>query len=255
MTINEFSDQFDLLYNNITSNQAPGLTEFEKSVFATKAEKEVVKNYFSPQSKGNTLQQGFDDSAKRQADFSMLLKTSTCTKQDSFAGGKIDDRSTVWSFPNDVFIVINEALKTSAAKILQVKPLRYDEYTNYMSKAFKRPLKNQAWRLINSGAVSADSSASKGKATKYAEIITNSWDTISTYSIRYIKTPSPIVLQDFTADGLSIDGQSTKSAQIDIDPILHEDILQRAVELAKVAWTQAGGDNTQAVLAAGQRSE
>lgn len=255
MTIEEFSDQFDLLYNNITSNQAPGLTEFEKSVFATKAEKEIVKNYFSPQSAGNTLKEGFDESAKRQADFSMLMKTSSCTQQTSFTDGKIDDRSTVWTFPTDMFIAINEAIKTSGGRRLQVIPLKYDEYTLKMSKPFKRPLKNQAWRLINSGAVAADTSADKGKATKYVEIITNSWDTVSTYSIRYIKTPSPIVLEDFTADGLSIDGQSTKSAKIDLDPILHEDVLQRAVELAKVAWTQTGQDNTQAVMQAGQRSE
>ena len=35
MTITEFSNQFDVLYNNITSNQAPGLNEYEKSVFLT----------------------------------------------------------------------------------------------------------------------------------------------------------------------------------------------------------------------------
>ena len=74
-------------------------------------------------------------------------------------------------------------------------------------------------------------------------------------ALRYIKTPSPIILADLSADGLSIDGQSAKSTKIDIDPILHEDILQRAVELAKIAWTQTGQDNTQAVIQAGQRSE
>jgi hypothetical protein len=37
MTTSEFSNQFDVLYNNITSNQAPGLDEYEKSVFLTKA--------------------------------------------------------------------------------------------------------------------------------------------------------------------------------------------------------------------------
>lgn len=37
MTLQEFSDEFDVLYNNITSNQAPGLNEYEKSVFLTKA--------------------------------------------------------------------------------------------------------------------------------------------------------------------------------------------------------------------------
>lgn len=252
MTVDEFSDQFDLLYNNITSNQAPGLSEFEKSVFATKAEKEIVKNYFSPQSKGNNLQEGFDDSAKRQADFSMLMKTGRCSAVNSTViadNQKLDDRSSVYSFPTDVFIVINESIKTTEGKYLRVTPLKYDEYDRKMMKAYKRPLKNEAWRIINSGVVSGST------ATKYAEIITNNWDTISTYSIRYIKTPSPILLQDFTSEGLSIDGLSAKSTKIDLDPILHEDVLQRAVELAKVAWTATGNDNIQAELAAGQRSE
>ncbi len=256
MTIDEFSDQFDLLFNNVTSNQAPGLSEYEKSVFATKAEKEIVKNYFSPKSPGNNVKDGFDDSAKRQADFSMLLKTSTCTQQTNFIGSKLDDRSSVWSFPSDVFIVINESIKTTTKnKILQVIPLKYLEYSLAMQKPYKRPLKNQAWRLINSGAVATDISSEKGTATKYVEIITNSWDTISTYAIRYIKTPAPILLGDFNNDGLSIDGQSTKSGKIDLDPILHEDVLQRAVELAKAAWTQTGQDNIQAMTAVGQRSE
>jgi len=37
MTTGEFSNEFDLLYNNIMSNSAPGLNEYEKSVFLTKA--------------------------------------------------------------------------------------------------------------------------------------------------------------------------------------------------------------------------
>ena len=37
MKSEEFNNQFDVLYNNITSNQAPGLNEYEKSVFLTKA--------------------------------------------------------------------------------------------------------------------------------------------------------------------------------------------------------------------------
>lgn len=256
MTIDEFSDQFDLLFNNLTSNQAPGLSEYEKSVLATKAEKEIVKNYFSAKSPGNNTKDGFDDSAKRQADFSMLLKTSTCSKQSSFTGSQLDPRSTVWSFPSDVFIVINESIKTlNNGKLLQIVPLKYLEYSLVMQKPYKRPLKNQAWRLINSGVVSGDASDSKSTATKYVEIITNSWDTISTYTIRYIRTPSPILLGDFTNDGLTIDGQSAKSQKIDLDPILHEDVLQRAVELAKAAWTQTGQDNLQAMTTVGQRSE
>jgi len=344
LTIEEFSGQFDLQFNNITSNQAPGLNEHEKSVFATKAEKEVVKNYFSSNSAGNTLKEGFDDSAKRQADFSMLLKTSRCTEPFLFscsfdgetivvnAGNmvlkdsnnrtvpwnvmnndteytvdtigadndpavtigsdtyiiegypfdlgeedsgtitksidesmhKIDPRSGIYTFPNDVFIVINESIQTTKNRNLQVIPLRYDEYTRLMTKPYKRPLKYQAWRLMNSGLVEDDEiieddelvpNPNAGIAHKRVEIITNSWDTVGTYSIRYIRTPDPIILADLDVDGLSIDGQNKKSKKINIDPILHEDILQRAVELAKIAWTATGQDNAQMVIQSGQRSE
>ena len=51
MTLQEFSNEFDDLYNNVMSNSAPGLDEYEKSVFLTKAQDEVIKNYFNP--KGN----------------------------------------------------------------------------------------------------------------------------------------------------------------------------------------------------------
>ena len=55
------------------SNQAPGLDEYEKSVFLTKAQDEIVKNYFNP--KGNKYQEGFDGNEKRQIDFSMIMRS------------------------------------------------------------------------------------------------------------------------------------------------------------------------------------
>ena len=244
MSTEEFDTAFDVLYNNITSNQAPGLNTHEKSLFLTKAQDEVVKNYFTPSSKGNTTGQGFDDSSKRQADFSTLMKVASC--QVASAPYKIDRRSSVFTYPNDVFIVINEAIITTANKDLQVVPLRFDEYSRLMSKPFKRPLKYQAWRLLNSG--SADGNTS----TKVVEIITNKEDTVKNYNVRYIRKPKPIVLGDL--DGLTIEGVGTTS-ECELDPILHEDILQRAVELAKIAWTSTGQDNAQIALQAGQRSE
>lgn len=73
MTTPEFSNEFDVLYNNIMSNAAPGLNEYEKSVFLTKAQEEIIFNYFNP--KGNKYGEGFDDSIKRQIDFSELIKS------------------------------------------------------------------------------------------------------------------------------------------------------------------------------------
>ena len=74
MTNEEFSNEFDVLYNSITSNQAPGLDEYEKSVFLTQAQEDIVRCYFDP--KSNKLQEGFDGSQKRQYDFSSLIKTT-----------------------------------------------------------------------------------------------------------------------------------------------------------------------------------
>ncbi len=67
MTTQEFSNEFDVLYNNIMSNQAPGLDEYEKSVFLTKAQLEILKNYFKP--KGKKYGQGIEEKAKRQIEF------------------------------------------------------------------------------------------------------------------------------------------------------------------------------------------
>ena len=275
MTAEEFDNQFDVLYNNITSNQAPGLNTYEKSVFLTKAQNEIVKNYFTANSKGNNIGQGFDDSAKRQADFSMLMKTASCgasllpsaassvitvivgSSSARYTVSRIDPRSQVFTFPPDVFIPINETLNVNT-KYFQVIPLRFDEYTRLMSKPYKRPLKNQAWRLINTGTITSmeatESLPARNAYIKFVEIITTPEydDDTLIYSIRYIRKPHPIIVGDL--DGLSIDGE-TDSEECELDPILHEDILQRAVELAKVAWTATGQDNAQMVLAAGQRSE
>ena len=47
MTTREMSNSFSVLYNNITSNQAPGLTEYEKSVFLTQAQDSIVLSLYN----------------------------------------------------------------------------------------------------------------------------------------------------------------------------------------------------------------
>ncbi len=239
-------NMFDVLYNNITSNQAPGLNAYEKSVFLTKAQDEILKNYFNPKSKGNNTQEGFDGSVKRQVDFSMLTKVK---KETTLTTALFDNRGNTKSvsLPTDLMYAINEMVEvtrgtgTDANKVLlQVVPIKFDEYSRLMSKPYKRPLKNQAWRLTN------NDTANK------ADIIIGPNDTLTQYIIRYIQRPTPIIVSDL--DGLTIDTKGTATKCI-LDPILHEEILQRAVELAKVAWTNTGQDNLQSVLQAGQRSE
>lgn len=75
MNNQEILNRFDVLYNNITSSQAPGLDGYEKSVFWNKATLEVLKNHLNP--KGNKYGEGFDGSSKRQIEFSDLVVTKT----------------------------------------------------------------------------------------------------------------------------------------------------------------------------------
>lgn len=246
MGAEEFEDRFDLLFNNITSNQAPGLTTWEKSVFLTKGQDEVLKNYFLPQS--NPKQAGFDDNQKRQIDFSTLTTATRITTLDDPLFDNRDNSKSI-TLPGDVMMIINEmttVLRESKIVTLVTIPIKYDEYAMKMSKPFKRPVKNQAWRLINHNVKNS------------ADLIVGPVDSISYYTIRYIRQPKPIIIGDL--DGLTINGYSygtgyNKTMGCELDPMIHEEILQRAVELAKVSWTSTGNDNVQPVLQAGQRSE
>ena len=308
MTVEEMDNMFDVLYNNITSNQAPGLNAYEKSIFLTKAQDEILKNYFNPKSKGNNTQDGFDGSVKRQVDFSMLTTVAT-TSSESYTyilvPSKTDkDGKPVYSrteltlsvpkstysyieaydsngnvlkdtngntlytknegtdvsgfdtplfdtrlntksitLPSRLMFAINEMVEVSRNNktvLLQVVPVKFDEYSRLMCKPYKRPLKYQAWRLTNNDVVNK------------ADIIVGPSDTLTKYTIRYVRRPNPIIVSNL--DGLSIEGKEDK-LECELDPILHEEILQRAVELAKIAWTNTGQDNLQAVMQAGQRSE
>lgn len=306
MSVEEMDNMFDVLYNNITSNQAPGLNAYEKSVFLTKGQDETLKNYFNPKSKGNNTQEGFDGSAKRQVDFSMLTTVATTSATSytySLVTGKTDkDGKPVYSrtettapkstysytvaydtdgnvlkddndevlyirnegtdvsgfgtplfdmrentksitLPSKLMYAINEMVEVTRNNkevLLQVVPVKFDEYSRLMCKPYKRPLKYQAWRLTNNDVVNK------------ADIVVGPSDTLTKYTIRYVRRPNPIIVSDL--DGLSIEGKST-ATECELDPILHEEILQRAVELAKIAWTNTGQDNLQAVIQAGQRSE
>lgn len=285
----EFSNEFDVLYNSITSNQAPGLDEYEKSVFLTKAQDEIIKAYFNPRS--NKTQEGFDGSEKRQIDFSMLIKNinyapitiknrdiTTGTevintmkelydviepdiayyilpdkyklnsnafeiKQGTIEGGSelilsispfiessFDMRNNTKSITieEDILMILNEWAdvnrRTPYNNIrLTVTPLTYTEYSRLMSKPYKRPIKNIAWRLLDNST-----------GLRKAEIIVGPEDTITKYSIRYLKRPRAIRL--ITFDDVTLDGGNEEQG-CELDPILHPEILQRAVELAKSAYT------------------
>lgn len=242
MTNTEFSNEFDVLYNNITSNQAPGLDEYEKSVFLTKAQDDIVKAYFDPRL--NKPQQGFDGNETRQIDFSMIMRTKGYSV---FSNATFDNKanSKRVSLDRDVMMIVNEfvdvtrtAGATSSSVRLTVIPLDYREYARLMSKPYKRPLQYQAWRILDNA-----------NGANKVELIIGPNDTLTKYVIRYIKRPQAIILSNLDS-GVTLDGVTT-AQECELDPIIHHEILQRAVELAKAAYT--GDLNSQVAL--GQTSQ
>lgn len=244
MSAEEFLVQFDVYYNNVTSNQAPGLNAYEKSLFLTKGQDEILKNYFNPA--GNKYQAGYDGNQKRQIDFTQITEVERITE---FNDPVYDTRANVRSIvlPHNISMIINEKVRVSRKDKdmeLIVSPISFAEYDRRMKGSYRWPLKNQAWRLITS---------------RRADIVPGPNDTLEEYVVKFVRKPLPIIvgpLEGLTIDGCCFAGDGTENAVevegCELNEILHEEILQRAVELAKASWA---AENTELLMQAGQRSE
>jgi len=144
MNVQEFSTEFDVLYNNITSNQAPGLNEYEKSVFLTKAQSQLINEYFNQRTDG--VWGGFDGSQRRQYDFSSLIKVASLVNV-THGTNTLDRRGIVFVFPEDYFLSVNEVIYDGSYQY-SVLPINYAEYQRLMLKPYNFPVKRAAWRLF-----------------------------------------------------------------------------------------------------------
>lgn len=144
MNVQEFSTEFDVLYNNITSNQAPGLNEYEKSVFLTKAQSQLINEYFNQRTDG--VWGGFDGSQRRQYDFSSLIKVASLVNV-THGVNTLDRRGIVFVFPKDYFLSVNEVLYDGYYQY-SILPINYAEYQRLMMKPYNFPVKRAAWRLF-----------------------------------------------------------------------------------------------------------
>lgn len=236
MTIREMSEEFNLIYNQVNSNQAPGIDEFEKSQFLTKAQDEIIKAYFDP--RGNKFLEGFDNGQKRQYDFSLLVVNKTLDRCIDDVE-PYDPRAFVYLMPNDLFLTLNESVVETSGNqtyIYQVIPITYEQYGVLMQKPYQYPTKRAVWRLItnqvqtfnksytdptnsqNAQQQSIEKSGYTKSLTKElytcCEVIGrfknnyNQSTNVPEYRMRYVKRPTPIILVNLDTEyqGLSIDG-------------------------------------------------
>ncbi len=227
MTTDEFNNEFDILYDSIVSLGAPDLDKYEKSVFLTKAQLELVKEVNGPINKYGT---SFEGSDKRRADMRELIKNATIVPTKKSDG--LDKDSYTAQLPDDCFLIKFESALYPVGgcdekALIEIVPIKYDEYHKQKRNPFRQPDHQNGFRL----------DIASNDTGKNVELISSK--AIDTYQIRYVQYPTPIVLTDLdwvsSSETLSVDGVEVRT-ECKLDQEFHREILDRAVQLAMLAY-------------------
>lgn len=224
----EWSTEFDLLYQNITSNQAPGLTEYEKSVFLTREEEKVLLALYN-----GSLGKSFEETEELTHYLSAVVSQEELT-QSSCDYTHIIQGSTLFELPDNLLFRTLELCKVEVPgcgiKDAIVVPVTQDEFWRTHRNPFKRENEDRVLRLtLGDASLIRDTVYS----AQYSELISKY--PIKSYIVRYVRKPEPIILVDLSEEGKSINGQ-TKSRTCELPEFLHQTILVGAVQSAKAAW-------------------
>ena len=231
MTAAQMKYEFEVGYDRITNFEAPGYTNKEISVFLTKAQEELVLDLYR---NANHYKEEFKKS------LNMLKAVQTATGAGILAGTEYPS-SYVVNLSSDVLAVHNERvdLQTTASHFyaskaisdVAVKPVDDDYYHANKKNPFKQPSIDLVWRL--------DSSTTGFKRHVY---VVEAYTVPVNIYIHYYKKPSPIIIMDadYVAGDGSIDGvnwSAYTAASLDctLDPLVHRQIVDRAVKLAYAA--------------------
>ena len=233
MTTSEFDREFDILYNNVSSLGAPGLNIYEKSVFLTQAQEQLIKSFYSEKDSDN---KSFElGEYERRVLQNLSVPYETTVNITNSAG--LDANSMFFVIPTDTWFITQERVQISGPtecinnSIIPVKPITLDEYNVSSKSPFRKPNKRKAWRL----------DVNLGGGSNTVEIISE-FAPIK-YMMRYIVKPKPIVLVNLDTDpqytgmNLTIDGIAEKT-ECALNSVLHRTILERSVELAILGYRE-----------------
>lgn len=229
MTIPEFSSKFDVLLNSYNFSPEfgdtnpkfnPALNEYEKSVFLTEAEKDIFLSLYTGK---DITEGGFEVTEENRRYLDNLIETKPYTPEKASNDSIVSPNSVIVHLdPNVAFITLEQVTYDSTDDCLfdfraKVYPVTQDEYARVKDNPFRGPTKYKVLRLdIDQNTV---------------ELIPAKGFKIKEYLVRYLRKPNPIILTDLRGTGLTIDKKDTPT-ECEMDPMLHDFILRRAVALA-----------------------
>lgn len=221
MTTAEFSTEFDVLLNSWAIQIPQGsaesplvFNEYEKSVFLTKAQEELTLELYQEYEKTEEYTEYLDS----------LLKDITYQNPD-----KVTLPEDLWFRVYEKAIIKDDALSCNGniEREVDVVPVTHDEYYRTTNSPFRGANERRVLsRLVNDNTVELTS--------KFP---------VSSYMVRYISKPSPIILEDLP-DDLSIEGKKVKTECL-LTESLHRKILTNAVTLAIRSRAILANSNTE----------
>lgn len=229
MNLQEFSSGFDTQLNSFahtaqfgdaSSNADIVCDEYEKSVFLTKAQEEIVLGLYNGR---NPLGESFEQTEELRRYLSNLIEEAEINPITNSSGkpiGVAESKSYFFTLPDDppVWVITYEAVIISngiceETTSLEVVPTKQDEYHRLKKNPFRGANDHRALRLDLSN--------------NNVEIVSEY--TVTKYYIRYLRRLNPIILTNL--DDNDIGGKTTATA-CELPDILHQKILERAVALA-----------------------
>lgn len=223
----EFSNGFDVLVSSYKRFKdfdkqelldSVEFNEYEKSVFLTKAQEEIVLSLYNGK---NPYGDTFEGTEELRRYLSNLITEKYLKPITNISGTPLglESKSKFFTLPEDLWFITLESVvvdngKCKAETAMKVYPVKQDEYQVIRDNPFRGANGRRALRL--------DLSESN------VEIICKYM--IAVYYIRYIKKVPPIILEDLPND-LTIEGKSEARDCI-LHEALHQKILERAVQIA-----------------------
>ena len=213
MTNEEFSNEFDTLLSPLTSVV---FDEYQKSVFLTKAQEQIVIALYS----GVLTGKSFEETEQLRKYISPLVKTYVT---DEITQGNITDNSYIVNLESDTMFITFESVIINTENCgnitAEVVPITQDDLHRTLRNPFKKQNSRRVLRLDNT--------------SSQVELISDY--PVIKYKNRYISQPNPIILVDLP-DGLTINKKPNK-LQCELNPALHRVILETAVSMAAKSVT------------------
>lgn len=198
MTLEELSNEFDVIVNSYDNSQSLVFNEYEKSIYLTKAQEYIIKD----------LYRNYEGTEELNSYLKTLIKDKTYTIEDS--------TNIELDYPDNFLYILKEYANINTTcksnNRVDVLPITQDEYNEVVENPF-RGSKSKVLRLEEN----------KIKLITDLPIIS--------YTMTYLSNSSPIILIDLP-NGLTINNESKKSTTIETSESIHREILDKAVQLA-----------------------